>query len=151
MLEKFNAFIEQYVQSFDSILTVEEDPDSDGFYYDHSTNTVIYSLYCDWDDEAPAAFINNIRERCLLAVDVHPFFIALLHEIGHHITRDQVSNNTILRTLVQAISDNDKRRIAYYHMPDEWAATEWAIDYINNNSDTVYNLAIQFNEVLALD
>lgn len=61
-----------------------------------------------------------------------------LHEIGHLRTNDDVEDDPDTRNFCQYAYDNgildyDQINSLYYDMPDEWAATEWAIEFVKSH------------------
>lgn len=56
----------------------------------------------------------------------------LLHEFGHHMTYATIvgmyGEDEITRLYKNASNDNEK----YIHVPTEWAATKWAIDWLED-------------------
>lgn len=88
------------------------------------------------------------------------FLISFLHELGHHYTLDEFSEDEVNESL------NAKCRISneyedgrvdlqeeYFNLPDEAAATNWAIEYIRSNREKIdefwsklLNVIVQFYE-----
>lgn len=61
-----------------------------------------------------------------------------LHEIGHLRTDDESETDLKTRGFCQFAYENnlmtyDQINSIYYDMPDEWAATEWAIDFVESH------------------
>ena len=80
----------------------------------------------------------------------------LLHEIGHDqtiffLTSFKYNWDFLIAFLVERPSINYfmywLRCQIYYRLPCEWAATEWAIDFINNNIKEVRELETYITEV----
>ena len=70
---------------------------------------------------------------CIVKCDV--FLYSILHEIGHSQTFDDLSEADYAYSLdrkSQEISNDE-----YFRLPDELAATMWAVDFLNNNVDKV--------------
>lgn len=77
------------------------------------------------------------------------FLIALLHELGHHMTVDELTAEEEKESLKKRIELNSvnlknstpeeiaRANYEYFNMPDEVAATNWAINYIRNNTEKV--------------
>ena len=78
--------------------------------------------------------------------DVHAdiFLWSLLHEVGHHETWDDLTNEemSLSQEMKYAISEcenlrpNDRDKI-YFYIPDEYLATEWAAQYMRDNVQEV--------------
>lgn len=74
-----------------------------------------------------------------LKFDCGDFILAFFHELGHSETIDLLEDDEI------RFSQNKKRFLqnnmedyeTYMRLPDEFSATSWAIDYINNNFEKV--------------
>ena len=70
---------------------------------------------------------------CNVKCDV--FLYSILHEIGHSQTLDDVDDEDYAYSLdrkAQPISNYE-----YFKLPDEIAATQWAVDFLNNNTEKV--------------
>ena len=71
------------------------------------------------------------------------FLWSLLHEIGHHETWDILTDSEIIESQIikkqiqnNEIDSNRKDEI-YFYTPDEYAATEWAANYMKENVQEV--------------
>ena len=91
-----------------------------------------------------------------LKYDIDPYILCLLHEIGHDqtiffLTSFKYNWDFLIAFLVERPSINYfmywLRCQIYYRLPCEWAATEWAIDFINNNIKEVRELETYITEV----
>lgn len=137
-------------------VTVEAGTD---FSYWHTSSTIEYALcVTDWAGER---FLNYVHH---LAPDIKCdiFLISFLHELGHHETYEDLSEDDIKfstktkETINQLLTHNDAAEALgltpkkdeikeaaydlYFALPDECAATTWAIDYIRNNAKQVAEL-----------
>lgn len=69
-------------------------------------------------------------------VNLHPMVLRFLHELGHWFTLGQFSpDELMLYNLSKPVIDLDaddahEKMIEYWKMPDEAAATQWAINFI---------------------
>lgn len=85
------------------------------------------------------SFLNHIRDShgFKRAYEISPQIWSALHEVGHIKTDDFVEDNPEMRatieTLYQFGGDIDKLNKLWYEMPDEWEATEWAIDFVKRH------------------
>lgn len=80
----------------------------------------------EWD-EGDAAFRENFYARCPFADTFSDITITILHELGHWIIREHTLAN--LDAYIQAcenITDVEE----YFTIPDEYMATEWAINWL---------------------
>lgn len=78
----------------------------------------------DENTEMAKAFQNFFIKHCPTAKDFNNITISLLHEIGHIMTVDDIYGEQI------KTKDNEK----YFNSHDEWIATEWAINFLINNT-----------------
>lgn len=78
----------------------------------------------DEDTEGAKAFKDFFIKHCPMAKDFNNITISLLHEIGHIMTIDESYGEQI------KTKDNEK----YFTSHDEWIATEWAINFLINNT-----------------
>lgn len=67
------------------------------------------------------------------------FLFSLLHEVGHHftlceLTDEDITEEMVLRTILE-ISDLSTEEVneAYFNLNAELLATEWALDFMANN------------------
>ena len=78
-----------------------------------------------------------------LKTKIDIFLLSFLHELGHHETLDEIDDDDeeYSRLIKENLnSDNDDNCKIYFALPNEKMATEWAINYINNNTDAIKNL-----------
>ena len=66
--------------------------------------------------------------------------LSLLHELGHHETADDVPfgyNREKAQNKMYKWSNNDERTLnmMYFSLPDEWLATQWAIDWLSDEDN----------------
>lgn len=110
------------------------------FYYYPAIETVAYVYKFHPRFKPDRDFMNSVKLHNP-KVKLNHFIWALLHEVGHHMTEDTFDEDEkdrinkkrwrIMKT--QAIHP-------YYRLPDEWAATEWAVTYANSHTEEVKNL-----------
>jgi hypothetical protein len=100
--------------------------------YDRQNECIYLDEYdCYSDYESFFTFVT-----ATYGIDAREFSIALwtiLHEFGHYydIMDYDTSEDLVLRNLICA--DPNVNIYAYYNLPSELAATEWAIDFIKTN------------------
>lgn len=90
------------------------------------------NTYGDW------VFCNFIKKR--FGIDINPFLIGILHEIGHIMTYDEQldSERSILYYLLQIDYKSDQIEEfsdMYFQIPAEFEATKWAVNYYLSNKD----------------
>lgn len=110
------------------------------FYYYPAIETVAYVYKFSPRFKPDRDFMDSVKMHNP-KVKLNHFMWALLHEVGHHMTEDTFDEEEkdrinkkrwrIMKT--QAIHP-------YYRLPDEWAATEWAVTYANSHVEEVKNL-----------
>lgn len=112
--------------------------DSFGFYFDE--NLICWSFMAV--DQADRTFRQFFKET-LHAPDYSTFVYSILHEYGHYITMEWLDNDdeTAYRDDLKRIKrsndfvSEDDRDMAYYNLPMEWAASEWAVEYMREHPD----------------
>lgn len=78
--------------------------------------------------------------------------LSFLHELGHANTMKEFNMQQLgfclfTKNLIGQQDDLDEKEasFAYWDVPDEWAANEWAINFINEHIDAV----VEFTDILA--
>lgn len=106
----------------------------DSSYYNSDTDSI---NICAEDAEDSEDFLAHVRQyhnfhETQLA---RPLVWVMLHEIGHYYTLVEDDEEDSLRMILNMAFEVDEtdRRIAYYNLPNEWEATEWAINYIKKH------------------
>ena len=109
--------------------------------FDHDTNTLIVGER-EFEEVDEPFFKNILQEHEYGSVYCYsPQLWYLLHEIGHFYTDDNVKETEadMLARMMCAITpieevENDQETMnIYFNLPKEWAATEWAIEFIINH------------------
>ena len=116
---------------------------SSDFSYEFAKDRVNFSLtVTDRSSKYFQDFIHSIWKD--VAIDT--FLISLLHEVGHAETWDDLEDEDIaysddMKVFIQeelAAGVTEARRkelyFEYFNLPDEIAATTWAIEYIKENA-----------------
>ena len=122
------------------------------FAYIPNNELVTYTMYMY---DADLQFIELVNEK--YSVDIRPwyFIFCLLHEIGHHITFDDLTqedllNDQILRQIIiPNIEDTEKCGRAYINLIAEDLATSWAIDYIDTHAKECWELQNKWLKLMA--
>lgn len=127
----------------------------DTFCYCFGSSTINYTLV---EEPEEKYFLNHVFSLAPDLKGYNGFLISFLHELGHHYTLDELSEDEVNESL------DTKRRInneytdgridlqeEYFNLPDEVVATNWAIEYIRNNRKKIdefwsklLNVIIQF-------
>lgn len=100
-------------------------------------------IYVNLDDAAYQGeeFYSFVEE---LFIDARQFslgFLSLLHEFGHHY--DTMDYNAVEDTILRMAADS----VEYYRIPSEYAATEWAVNFIVQNREKCEELNKLFKEL----
>ena len=112
--------------------------DTDFFYY-YETNEIGYSVLVT---ERTANLFPSFTKKLGLKYEVPIFILCFLHEVGHYFTFENFEEDELYkyRDIKVKLGDSDEDFEKYYNIPDELAATMWAIDFINNNPQDIENL-----------
>ena len=103
----------------------------DNSNFDHSTDT----LTIGYDFEGNPEFMAHLENvhKCDFAREYADRFWTILHEIGHYETDGEMDDEEVddfaYATLVNFV-DNSYANQLYFNLPREYAATEWAIEWI---------------------
>jgi len=104
------------------------------FYY--KDGKINYTVLSYDDDEQHIKHIENTY-----GIDVRPFYFlfCLMHEVGHHMTVDELTEDDmifelIMRNGIFPLVEEDTNS-AYFNLPAEDLANKWALEYILNHAD----------------
>ena len=138
-INEINVLINEFLEPFD--LTAELGTDFD---YCFLENKIHYALVVG--DISSKLFIENAEVRFPEAhADI--FLWSLLHEIGHSETLDDLEDGVeeLCMEIKRGINEHtdwsiEHRHMIYFNCPDEYAATDWAGEYIitHNNELTIF-------------
>lgn len=96
-------------------------------YKEWATNCYDEIRYTNNFDEGDAAFRCNMIARCPAAACYSDFLLSLLHELGHIMTSEQMTNDSTSQVY--------ETYEEYFATHDETIATDWAIDFIMNKNN----------------
>lgn len=119
------------------------------FYYRFETNEVNWTLLTAGTRQDRN--LNLFFEEILGCRPCHRFIYSLFHEYGHAMTmsnfsdRERTAYFAAKNYILQNVKDKDTRDFAYFNLPLERAASEWAVKYINEHYDELVEWA---NEIL---
>ena len=135
MLDTITTILNEYLEKFD--LTATLDTDFGYYRYDDLiTYTVVVTERFD-------RLFQNFVETNFPLVNAPIFLWSLFHEIGHAETDDDLDDNLYdfcENAKIGINPDNDEEVMAYFSLPDEYAATEWAYYYFLNHKEEVSEL-----------
>lgn len=146
-LELFNKVVDKFVSKWDCSARVGTE-----FAYFYLTNEISWSLLVTEDaDKYFQSFLNeNFPD-----ITADTFIWSLLHEVGHHETIDDWTpeeqkefdaKKDFIEELYKAKQDK-KISYLYFNLPDEYAATCWAAEYIRENPEEIEALLGELKEV----
>ena len=146
-LELFNKVVDKFVSKWDCSARVGTE-----FAYFYLTNEISWSLLVTEDaDKYFQSFLNeNFPD-----ITADTFIWSLLHEVGHHETIDDWTpeeqeefdaKKDFIEELYKAKQDK-KISYLYFSLPDEYAATCWAAEYIRENPEEIEALLGELKEV----
>lgn len=91
-----------------------------------------------YDENFMAHFTNKYPD-----IKCGEFVISVLHEVGHCFNPTQeIEHDT---EILEQVSDGDLPFDTYFELPDEVAATEWAVKYIRTHNDEIEKLERKLN------
>ena len=91
-------------------------------------------------------FLEFIKNR--FGIEPQSFIISILHEVGHYKANDEIEGaifdfclaekNRISAEMQTADEIRSKElEFEYFNLPDEIMATQWAVNYIKNNTERI--------------
>ena len=85
-------------------------------------------------------FIRNIRARAPFTAGFSSLTLALLHELGHNETEEEVpeyyDRQKALKNIEKYCGKNPRMvNMMYFSLPDEYMATQWAINWLTNTEN----------------
>lgn len=123
------------------------------FAWFEGTSLVTINLLQDFQDEL---FMKNILKNGL-SYDCGSFLASFFHEIGHYYTNNWLTKKELkycdkAKENLNGMKEEDN--LLYFSLLDETLATDWAIDYINENKSKLNILADQLTplfDIMELD
>lgn len=134
-LKKFNKIMEEYLESFDC----EYGGIDTDFYCYPKTQEIFVSFTIV---ESADKYFNELVEELGLNYKCDPFLLGLYHEIGHCVTFENFTKAQLKKIMkdkarVDDGNPTEEKRKEYVRLLDEYTATKWAVDFINNNPQEV--------------
>lgn len=121
------------------------------FSYYYESNLITWSLLVsDTTDNTFKQFVE--KEFSYITADL--FLWSLLHELGHHETCDYWSEEEQIKfdeqkdKLENSTEDYAKSCIEYYYIQDEYEATKWAADYMEEHIEKISELWDKLQEAI---
>ena len=125
---------------------------SNEFAYTPNNETITYTMYI-YDNDLNFVKLVNRKYSC----NIQPlyFIFCLLHEIGHHmtfenLTAEDIQNDLICRqVIIPNIEDEERQGQAYINLFAERLATEWALNYIQTHFEECVKIQKRFLRIMA--
>lgn len=106
-------------------------------YYYFTQEVAVSFLVCE---KADRDFMHSIEmQRPKVNCDI--FLWSLLHEIGHHETVELLSDfeMDLCQSIKRKIQEGEIPNEVYYICFDEVMATQWAVDFANENAESLFH------------
>ena len=142
--KQINEVLNKFLADNDFDCTAEMAND---FAYYWKEEIITYSLVVS--ERMDNLFLDFARKNGL-KINCGIFLLSFFHELGHHLTIDDLEEEEEeeCEAIKEALTDSDADCYKYFSLLDEWLATSWAIDYINNNIELIKQLAINIQEAI---
>ena len=107
--------------------------------YDYPTFTIVYSFSELMHTRSTKQFRKNFVDRCPKARGFADITLSLLHELGHFETEWYDFGDYDRETETEKLKDLPITQInqEYFKLPDEYAATEWAIEWLAKKENRI--------------
>ena len=120
-LNKITNILNTYLEKFDCVIS--------------SSNTIHYALVtAETHKDSFLKFVNTLFPE----INADIFLWSFFHEIGHHETEDDFTEEEEEEYRIIASSNISNEE--YYNLPMEYAATDWAGEYMKEHSAEVAQL-----------
>lgn len=125
--------------------------------HDFDVNDVCEDEEFSWDKEEDIININmgeepnnfgawdEFMEELGLNFSFSEKVMAFIHELGHHVTfntfsEEEQSAYVLLLYFIQNRESSKENCMAYYHLDIEYAASAWAVEYVNSHYEDIMEL-----------
>ena len=127
-MDKLTNTLDKFLEEFECTSIVDAD-----FYCLTASNVIAVSLVVS--EKHSSTFMSRVNR---LYPDIHAdeFLWSFLHEVGHIETIDTLDDDELYFSETQKKNENITNEV-YYELPDEFAATEWAANYMRENTEKV--------------
>ena len=142
--EKLSEILTDFLNSEE--IDVEADYGLD-FCYDYTESKVYYSFLIP---DRSGEWLMEFAKEHGLKYDCGSFFLSFFHEVGHHLTIDLLDEDEeeYSSDMKKSLSSTREDNFIYFNLPDEKIATEWAINYINNNKEKLSELSLKIQPLI---
>lgn len=115
-------------------------------YYDTVEEIAVLGAMCDV--QADEIYMGLVKSLGLKA-DIDVELMSFMHEIGHHMTIDSLSDYDIAVSMwIEEGAAEQKDYMAYFLCPEEREATMWAVDFVNEHKEFFEMINKELMEVL---
>jgi len=128
-IDKLLNICTDFINEIDDFADVQLDPE---FFCYPTTNEIFISVVAS--QNAIQEFMETLLERTNVR-DISEFTWSLLHEVGHCETWGIMNKRTTnhCKNVKRKIVQGKQPTRNYYYLTDERIATDWAIDFVENN------------------
>lgn len=137
-IEEINTILNRFLEPFDCVAEAGED-----FCYWSAKSCINYAFVVAQDkDEWFKEFAHSLNSK----VNCDIFLLSFFHELGHHETIDDLDEDVIydcwnIKGILNRKKETTKEdNFAYFNLPDERAATEWGLQYMEEHEAEVAEL-----------
>lgn len=147
-VENINKILNTFLEPFDATAELGSE-----FCYLYITSTIYYTVVMTENQDK---IFNEFFKKNCPEFSLPPFIWGFLHELGHHETMDDLTEDEteisraekekINKELAEVKEYNEiywEECKKYCYLPDEYAASMWAIDYAKDNYNEVMDLTIK--------
>ena len=138
--KQISALVKKFCQQFGD-LRVARDSE---FAYFYSEDLISYTTNFTHNADKVEAFKNHIYQTYDIDLDDDKafFIFSLLHEIGHYMTMDTMSQKELIvevsvRKLLQERIEMEEN--IYFKLPSEVLANDWASDYYLSHFNEIFD------------
>lgn len=136
MCQEYFKKVHSIINDFTNKFGCKAFPDKE-FYYYPVPEAIGYILDFGRPIKPNRMFMASVK-RNKPKVKLNLFTWCLLHELGHHATQDDFDEEEMARIdKKRARVLKTKAQNPYYNLPDEMAATAWAVNYANTHREEV--------------
>ena len=127
-MDKLTNVLDKFLEEFECTSIVDTN-----FYCLIASKVIAVSLVVT--EKNSSSFMSRVNR---LYPDIHAdeFLWSFLHEVGHIKTIDTLDDDELYFSKTQKKNENITNEV-YYELPDEFAATEWAANYMRENTEKV--------------
>lgn len=147
-IQKMNSLLNDFIKTLDS----EYDVIYDGaFYCDFGEMVISYSAQASTKEDR--MFSDYIYGKYVDVPKISDFLLAVLHEIGHSETEDEMNDDVDVRNGFGSSNYENKEDFykdfhQYYELHNEKLATDWAVWYLKENTQLCLELDEKIQQIV---